>query len=82
MSAKSSKKGKELKVPRAMNEINTEYQQLCVNLGQLEYTLAVKKAESDQIKQRIQQVNHEAAARQQLDQEKAKQEAPTEQVTQ
>lgn len=83
MSAKSSKPGKTLSVPRAMIEINTEYQQLCAQLGQLEYTLAVQKATSDQIKQQLQKLNHEGAARQQLDAAKPKEETtPTEQVTQ
>lgn len=68
------KAAKKLSVPRSMQEIQTAYQQLCANLGQLEYQIAIQKEEAIKLKENLKAVNNEAAARQQLDKQSA--EAP------
>ena len=77
MSSKSSKKAKPLSVPRSMPEIQTAYQQLCANAGQVQYQLSIYTKELARLNQQIEAVNHEGTARMQLDKEGAKtEEAP------
>lgn len=73
MSGKSAKPAKTLKVPRALDEIQKEYQQLCLQTGQLQYQKAIYEKEITSANIRLEAVNNEAAARKQLDaQETAK----------
>lgn len=67
MSAKSTKSTKKLSVPRALPEIQGEYQQACANLGQVDYQLFIYNREKDKLRTRIEALNNEAAARNQLD---------------
>jgi len=67
MSAKSTKPGKKMSVPREMTAIQQEYQQLCANAGQVQYQVAIFTRELENINKRLEGVNNEAAARQQLD---------------
>lgn len=71
----SKTKSKKLSVPREMPEIQSAYQQLCANLGQVEYQLYVHGQEKQRIQEQLKSVNNEAAARQQLDAQKPKEEA-------
>lgn len=76
MSTKSTKAGKKLSVPRALPEIQSEYQQMCANLGQVDYQLYIYTKEKEKLRTRIEAINNEAAVRNQLDKEnKAEQEA-------
>ena len=74
MSAKSTKPAKKLSIPRTMPEIQAAYQQMCANLGQVDYQLSVYNKEKDKIRSQLEAINNEAAARQQLDKEAPKQE--------
>ncbi len=75
MSSKSSKPGKKLSVPRPMTEIQSAYQQLCANAGQVQYQLTIYKKELELLNSKIEAINNEGAARMKLDQEeKARQE--------
>lgn len=60
-------KGKKLSVPRALVEIQTEYQRLCVNAGQLQYQLKIHGRELDTLNMQLEGLNREAAARMELD---------------
>ena len=63
----SKKQGKKLSVPRDLNSINVEYQQLCANAGQLQYKIGIETKELANINARIELLNNEASARMQLD---------------
>jgi len=63
---------KKLSVPREMPEIQTEYNNLCRNAGQVQYQLKIYQNELDALNKRLENVNREAGARQQLDSQKAK----------
>lgn len=69
MSSKSSKPTKKLSVPREMPTIQQEYQQKCVEAGQLQYQIAVHKEALETVNETLRKLNYEAAARNQLDKE-------------
>lgn len=69
MSAKSTKQGKKLSVPREMSEIQTDYQRACANAGQLQYQLKIQSRELERINSQLEAINNEGAARMQLDKE-------------
>lgn len=72
MSAKSSKgPAKKPSVPRSMAEIQSAYQQMCANLGQVDYQIAIQNEEKARLQGVLKSINNEAAARQQLDREEA-----------
>jgi hypothetical protein len=77
MSSKS-KQGKQLKVPREIKEIEAEYQRLCYESGALQYQIQIYQNELKQKNFRLEAINKEGAARQQLDSTKTKAEAPKE----
>lgn len=77
MSKKSTKKSKQLSVPRTMAEIQTAYQQLCSSAGQLQYQMKIYSKELDALNLKLEAVNNEAAARNQLDAQTAAKEAAT-----
>lgn len=56
-----------LATPRAMQEIETEHGNLCARLGLLEYTVAVYQEDAKTLKEQLKSLNHEAAARKELD---------------
>lgn len=69
-------KTKKLSVPRTMEEIQKEYQQLCWNAGQAQYQINITSKELQKMNDRIEAVNREGAARIQLDKDaKNKEEA-------
>lgn len=74
MSAKSTKPGKKISVPRPLAEIQTAYQQLCANAGQTQYQMKIYAKELEKINEQLESVNREAAARQQLDSQAKKEE--------
>lgn len=76
MSQKSTKSTKKLSIPREMSEIQSAYQQLCANAGQVQYTIVIHQKELDKLNERLEAVNNEAAARKQLDAQKAATETP------
>lgn len=61
---------KKLSVPRELTEVQTEYQRLCANAGQLQYQLRVYERELERINNQLEGVNREAAARVELDNQK------------
>lgn len=64
MLRRAAKKRQEIEVeaaPRELSVIQNEYKEACAALGDREYRLAVLQAESVQLKQRLQQLNQEAA---------------------
>lgn len=63
------KKGKEVKdiTPRVMPEIQKEYTQVSAAYGEKLYTAAMNKKAADQLEQVLQNLNNEAALRNQLD---------------
>lgn len=67
MSKKSTKKTKTFSVPRAMAEIQAAYNQLCASAGQLQYQMRIYTRELEQINTKLEAINNEAAARNQLD---------------
>ena len=70
MSAKSSKPApKKLSTPRPMDEIQKEYQQKCLEAGQLQYQVSVQSEELSKANETLRKLNYEAAARLQLDKE-------------
>lgn len=73
MSAKSTKKpqGKKLSLPRELQAIQQEYQQLMMRAGQLQYEISVKKKELESVNERSVIINNEASARLQLDKEES-----------
>jgi len=77
----SKKAGKKLSVPREMAEIQSAYQQLCANAGQLQYQLKIQSRELDMINSKLEEVNREAAARMQLDKDASARKSTLEAVT-
>jgi hypothetical protein len=67
---KKTKLGKP--APRSMEEITKENNQLCWELGQLEYQLFVLSKAAEEKKIKIQSLNYEAADRKNLEAESAK----------
>lgn len=67
MSAKSTKKGKTLSVPREMAAIQKSYQEFVTKAGQLQYQIKVYGEELNSINSALLSINNEAAARQRLD---------------
>lgn len=64
----SKKKGYPHKTePRALTEIQKEYQELCLKAGQIQYQVKVNTDELEKINERLLEVNYEAAERNQLD---------------
>lgn len=57
----------ETSTPRTLAEITTEYNQLVSRAGGLQYQTFVYADELRQVNDRLVEINHEAAARQQLD---------------
>lgn len=53
--------------PRALEAIQTQYGQLCAQLGQSQYKRYVLDREIEQLNVEILRVNNEGAARQELD---------------
>lgn len=64
------------KDPRALTDIQKEYQELCFKAGQLQYQNNVTNDELAKINERLYEVNYEAAERNKLDAESSKQAAP------
>lgn len=62
----------ETKEPRELSEITKEYQELIGRAGNLQYQLFVFQDELSKVNDRLVEINHEAAARQNLDKEKQK----------
>jgi hypothetical protein len=62
--------------PRPKQDINNEYTQLCVKVGNIKYNIAVLESQVSQLMSKMQDLNLEGAARDQLD--AAKQQATTE----
>lgn len=60
--------------PRTMEEIMKEYNQLIARAGNLQYQTFVYESELSQVNQRLVDINHEAARRQELDKEAPKKE--------
>ena len=80
MSSKSSKGPKQgAKIalpPRAIEDIQKEYAQLCAKVGQTAYQIFVLQRDLDEANEQLLTLNQEGAARQKLDAEaKAKEEA-------
>lgn len=71
MSSKSTKKNKPLSIPRTMQEIEAAYGQLCASAGQLQYSITIQTRTLSDINAKLEAVNNEAAARKQLDAQKA-----------
>jgi hypothetical protein len=67
MSAKSKQQGKKLSVPRALPEIEKDYQQQVLRAGDLQYRIEMEKQELTNINARLKQLNNEGWARKQLD---------------
>lgn len=63
-------KQKKLSVPRALEEIQKEYQTICFNAGQVQYQLSVYNQELDTLNKRLFNINNEAAARNKLEADK------------
>jgi hypothetical protein len=53
--------------PRAIPEIQKEYEQLCMQVGALSYEMEIKKAQLAQAHQKQNALNEEGAARKKLD---------------
>ena len=73
-------KQKKLSVPRELDAIQKEYQNTCFNAGQVQYQISVYKHELEMINERLLAINNEAAARRQLDEQKAKDKEPAQAV--
>lgn len=56
---------KEFKAPRALPEIQADYQRLCSQSGQLQYQVYAIKRDLDVINEQIRDLNFEGAAAQQ-----------------
>lgn len=65
---------KALKVPREWSDIQKEYQELCMNAGQLQYQITVYEADLARMNARLLEINNEGAARKQLDAAKSTEE--------
>lgn len=61
-------------VPRAMDEIQKVYAELCARAGALQYRITIEQRELDQLNEALENVNTEANARQKLDSEPKKEE--------
>lgn len=57
----------EIAIPRSLADITTEYNQLVSRAGGLQYQTFVYADELKKVNDRLVEINHEAAARQQLD---------------
>lgn len=55
------------KEPRALEDINKEYNQLCLKAGDLQYRIKCFGGELENINHALLQVNQEAAKRKELD---------------
>lgn len=67
MSSKSSQEGKKLSVPRALAEIQKEYQERCFAAGQLQYQIKILSDELRKTNGRMEAISNEAANRKKLD---------------
>ena len=72
------KKAKSVKAPepRALEELQKEYQSLSAQAANAQYLVFVHSKQLDQINQRLLEVNQEADARNKLDADKPKEETP------
>lgn len=72
MSSKSSKKPKVTPAgPRSKAQIEEEYMRLSAHFSQAEYQARVYKGETDRLFLQLQNLNYEAAARNNLDREES-----------
>lgn len=62
-------KPQESMIPRLLTEIQTEYKDVAFKAGNLQYHMEIMKLELNQLNQRLQQMNQEAAKRGEIDQE-------------
>ncbi len=75
MSNKSARKinlPKTTAVPRALEEIQKDFQQASFELGQVEYQIFVAKIQAEDLKNKILNLNQEGAARKELDSKEQK----------
>lgn len=61
--------------PRAKEELQQIYKELCARAGQLQYKMLLDKAQLDQLNEALKSVNMEADTRKKLDDEAAKEAA-------
>lgn len=78
MSAKSTKKAKKSTTPRALEEIKSEYGKLCVEAGQIQYQIKIYSKNLDELNKKLETINYEASARNQMDSLAAQAQANTE----
>ena len=75
MSAKSSRPAKpKSATPRQLIDIQKDYQEKAFNAGQVQYQIYVLTKDLETLNELLEDVNKEAAARNQLDKETPKQE--------
>lgn len=67
LKSKNNKKFPLPPVPRAMDEIQKVYSELCARAGALQYKITIDNKSLDELNEALVNVNNEAAARQQLD---------------
>lgn len=67
MSSKSSKGPSKTKTPRQIADIQAEYQQLCLQAGQMQYQAKVLNDQLAEINKTLLAVNNEGAERNKID---------------
>lgn len=58
-------------VPRSLEEIQKDHDQVCLRAGAVQYEMGVRKAELESLNQALRRLNFEGAERKKLDEETA-----------
>jgi len=78
---KAQKLAQQPEVPRAMDEIKKDYQELSAQVANAQYTAFIKAKEVEQLNLRLLSLNQEASERTKLDSQEVSKKAKVEEVS-